>query len=303
MKAKFKNSASTTLSNNINTSQTSITVTNASVFPTINTANNEYFTAVISSSNTNYEIVKVTAVNTSTNTLTIARNQEDSTAKSFNSGALISNRITAGSLTELVGSVDFSSPTGSIVVSPSVPSGGFDGQIWMQYDNSSVGLNGVWPLNFIAAGTETGGGICVGSYFFGNTWYALIVAPTATGESTKQCKTTSDVSINCQSNSDGWTNTNNNNNASHPAFQWVRSLNIGGFTDWYLPAKDELSVMYINKSILTASYSFAATNYWSSTEHSSDTYHSWFQHMSNGGQNGTTKTSNYQVRAVRRLAL
>jgi hypothetical protein len=303
MKAKFKNSASTTLSTAINTSQTSITVSNASVFPSINSANNEYFVAVISSSNTNYEIVKVTEVNLNNNTLTIARNQEDSTAKSFSSGALISNRITAGSLQELVGSVDFSSTTGSIVVSPSVPSGGFEGQIWMQYDDSSVELDGVWP-NLIAAGTETEGGICVGSYFHWNIWYALIVAPTATGESTKQWKTTANASAaGSQSLVDGWTNTNSNNDASHPAFEWVRSLNIGGFTDWYVPAKDELSVMYINKSILTAAYTFAATFYWSSTENSSVTYYSWFQNMSVGDQTSTNKTNNYRVRAVRRLAL
>jgi hypothetical protein len=34
------------------------------------------------------------------------------------------------------------------------------------------------------------------------------------------------------------------NDADHPAFQWARSLNIGGFSDWYIPAKNELEIVY-----------------------------------------------------------
>jgi hypothetical protein len=34
------------------------------------------------------------------------------------------------------------------------------------------------------------------------------------------------------------------NDSDHPAAQWTRSLDIGGFTDWYLPSKDELEICY-----------------------------------------------------------
>ncbi len=196
-----------------------------------------------------------------------------------------------------------STGTGAIVVSEASPTGGYNGQLWIQYDESNTSM-AAWPAgNFIPAGTETEGGMCIGNYFWNNSWHNLIVAPIATGESTKLYKTTADASTNCQSLVDGYSNTNNNNNATHPAFQWARSLSIGGSSDWYLPAKDELHFIYPNKSILTAPYAFAATDYWSSTELSSATNTAWTEPMSTGNQGGTNKSGSYQVRAVRRLTL
>ena len=34
------------------------------------------------------------------------------------------------------------------------------------------------------------------------------------------------------------------NNASHPAAQYCRSMNAGGYTDWYLPSRNELALCY-----------------------------------------------------------
>ena len=42
---------------------------------------------------------------------------------------------------------------------------------------------------------------------------------------------------------------------------------------------------------------FGTTGYWSSTEY--DYANAWVQGFPNGNQNGTTKTSNHVVRAVR----
>ena len=36
------------------------------------------------------------------------------------------------------------------------------------------------------------------------------------------------------------------NNASHPAAQFCRALTIGGYSDWYLPSRDELEIVYRN---------------------------------------------------------
>lgn len=36
------------------------------------------------------------------------------------------------------------------------------------------------------------------------------------------------------------------NDSSHPAAQFCRTLTIGGYTDWYLPARYELDVLYWN---------------------------------------------------------
>jgi hypothetical protein len=43
---------------------------------------------------------------------------------------------------------------------------------------------------------------------------------------------------------DGWANSEAMNNASHPAAQFCRTLNIGGYDDWYLPATQEWDVLY-----------------------------------------------------------
>lgn len=96
MLAKFKNSALTTISSSIDNTQTSVAVTDSSVFPSFNSANGEYFLAIITDSITNYEIVKVIAI--SGNTLTVIRGFESTTAKSFLSGARIINKLTAGFL-------------------------------------------------------------------------------------------------------------------------------------------------------------------------------------------------------------
>jgi hypothetical protein len=34
------------------------------------------------------------------------------------------------------------------------------------------------------------------------------------------------------------------NNATHPAAQFCEGINTGGFTDWYMPAQNELEVCY-----------------------------------------------------------
>jgi len=43
----------------------------------------------------------------------------------------------------------------------------------------------------------------------------------------------------------------------------VRAYNGGGYTDWYLPSKDELKILYINRDEIGG---FARDYYWSSTE-------------------------------------
>lgn len=68
----------------------------------------------------------------------------------------------------------------------------------------------------------------------------------------------------------------------------------GVYEDWYLPSKDELNKLYLNK---TAVGGFTIGNYWSSFEFGS--YVVWYQSMSNGSQSSFYKTSSKCVRAVR----
>ena len=79
-------------------------------------------------------------------------------------------------------------------------------------------------------------------------------------------------------------------------------LFLGGYSDWYLPSKYELNLMYENIGQGNALGlgnvgGFADFNYWSSTEN--DTNNAWFQGVYNGLQNYYNKNSNTYVRAIR----
>ncbi len=71
-------------------------------------------------------------------------------------------------------------------------------------------------------------------------------------------------------------------------------LTLGGHTDWFLPSKDELNQMYINKEFLGV---FASDWYWSSSEY--DPYNAWIQNFNSGDQIIDGKMSGYRVRAIR----
>jgi hypothetical protein len=43
---------------------------------------------------------------------------------------------------------------------------------------------------------------------------------------------------------DSWANSDAMNKASHPAAQFCRTLTIGGYDDWYLPATQEWDILY-----------------------------------------------------------
>ncbi|NQY09759.1 MAG: DUF1566 domain-containing protein [Flavobacteriales bacterium] len=77
----------------------------------------------------------------------------------------------------------------------------------------------------------------------------------------------------------------------------------GGYTDWFLPSKDELNEMYLNRVIIGVTAvsngggGFAYLNFWSSAEYGITM--GWEQNFSNGSQNGNIKFYMGRVRAVR----
>ncbi|MHC6203526.1 leucine-rich repeat protein [Breznakiellaceae bacterium SP9] len=77
----------------------------------------------------------------------------------------------------------------------------------------------------------------------------------------------------------------------------IAGLNTGGYSDWFLPSKDELHLMYLNLS-LRALGSFKDGWYWSSLEYTNNDY-AWHQNFSNGEQSYSSKSNSYNVRAVR----
>ena len=96
MAVKFTNNAATTLAAGINSSVTSIAVTDGSVFPTITGSDHFYVTF---DDTTNKEIVKVTA--RSSNTLTVVRGHDNTTARAFSSGDKAELRVVAALLEDV----------------------------------------------------------------------------------------------------------------------------------------------------------------------------------------------------------
>ncbi len=71
-------------------------------------------------------------------------------------------------------------------------------------------------------------------------------------------------------------------------------LVLNTYDDWFLPTKDELNRMYLNK---TAIGGFVGSTYWSSSENDANT--AWLQNFSNGAQTSSSKSTTNRVRAVR----
>jgi hypothetical protein len=176
--------------------------------------------------------------------------------------------------------------------------------------------------------------------------HALVVAPAATGASgggytittNLQWKTSNTTTAGTTSSFDGAANTANMSGGAHPAADFCTGLSIGGYSDWYLPARYELDIAYENLKPTTTSnntswginpYSvpertvnrtagapaqtsvaafqsggaeaFVDANHWSSTENSSTD--AWELYFTIGDQDTSHKTFFRRVRAFRKLAL
>lgn len=99
---KLKNSAITSISSNITPSLTIIPVVDSTKLPQISSG--EYFVAVITDSPTSYEFVKVTGI--SGNNLTVVRAFEGTSGKAFSSGSVISSRLTAGQMSDILNDIN-----------------------------------------------------------------------------------------------------------------------------------------------------------------------------------------------------
>lgn len=98
MAVKFSNNGKTTLASDITNSATSITVNDGSVYPSL--SGGDTFFMTLEDPSGNIEIVSVSAV--SSNTLTVTRAQEGTTARAFSAGDKAENRLTAAGLNSFV---------------------------------------------------------------------------------------------------------------------------------------------------------------------------------------------------------
>ena len=87
--------------------------------------------------------------------------------------------------------------------------------------------------------------------------------------------------------------------SANSAAKFCKNYNGGGYTDWYLPSKDELNQLYTNKDIVGTFGGFTTFSYWSSSESSSSK--AWSQSFQSGTQSADLKKSAFGcwVRAIR----
>lgn len=77
----------------------------------------------------------------------------------------------------------------------------------------------------------------------------------------------------------------------------IKALDLGGHTDWYLPAAAELRALSATVPELFNEKDY----YWSSTQYSR--YHAWCQHFEYGHSDALYKCDEFRARPVRRVQL
>ncbi len=189
-------------------------------------------------------------------------------------------------------------------------------------------------------GTSMGGGFYAGRIRIEGQVFALIVAPRALGEVSGNKWINRDKDApSAASYFDGLANTKAMADAGSELAKWAQDLRIGDADDWYLPAQDELEIMYRNlKPSTRENYCWARSGinlsaveparpytpaiptqtlaeafqtggdeafsegwYWSSTQHASYSDYAWYQDFSTGTQGSISKSSELPARVVRRL--
>lgn len=156
-----------------------------------------------------------------------------------------------------------------------------------------------------ALGEFSQGGYYVGSVVVGSITYGILVSPISTqSPSLLAWKTTNTTTAGTTSLVDGLSNSNNMNDVNHPAAKYCLDLSSGGYTDWYLPSRDELNLIYVNRLSLPAGERHELFGYYSSSEFAADS--AWRQNFADGTQlfdNAFPKTGASRVRAVRRFII
>ncbi|MDE6439678.1 MAG: DUF1566 domain-containing protein, partial [Bacteroidales bacterium] len=73
-----------------------------------------------------------------------------------------------------------------------------------------------------------------------------------------------------------------------------KASTLADYTDWRLPTKEELMILYTNRNLIGG---FQKANYWSSTRYSESSYYYWYVNFSDGAMN--TYNGSCRIRAVR----
>lgn len=169
-------------------------------------------------------------------------------------------------------------------------------------------VTAVFPITFLSIGDSYGGGVVAYVLQAGDpgydagTQHGLIAA---TADQSTSALWWSDISTATNATGTalgtGLANTDTAIGAQGTggfAPDLARAHTGGGFTDWYLPSKDELHKLYLNKVAIGG---FADRYYWSSSERPDPNYGSaWVEYLGNGYQTADNKNStNHNTRAIR----
>jgi len=192
----------------------------------------------------------------------------------------------------------------------------------------------------LTPGTPFDGGFFAGVFTIGTDRYGLIVSPKARGDLPNQPwgEYGQDIpkALSCN---DGRANTYAMAEAGCTLAKTILALDIDGHTDWYLPSRDELELIYRhlkptdqenycsfrdgdNASSVPPGYPYTEASpaqttaeafraggeqalesswYWASTQYSPDG--AWVQYFDVGLQDGDRKDGTYRARAVRRFLI
>ena len=183
--------------------------------------------------------------------------------------------LTAGTTTIIVATVDGGlTATCIVTVNPAVGDSYGGGKVAYIFQSGDPGYDANVQHGLIAATDDQSTGI---------QWYnGSYVSTGATGTAigTGQANTTAIVTA---------------QGTGSYAAQLCNDLTVGGYTDWFLPSKDELNKLYINKVAIGG---FADYAYWSSSEYGTHT--AWSQNFETGPQYYlSSKSTALRVRAVR----
>jgi hypothetical protein len=140
-----------------------------------------------------------------------------------------------------------------------------------------------------------------GGYYIGTlSGNYLFTAPNATGCASCPWRTTRSTTANASNLNDGYANTYTGHQpkSEHLAANFTATRTIGGFTDWYLPAINELSQTYNNRYTTPSGQGWPATFIWSSTQGSN--LSGCFRSFSNGYIGINSKRNYRPTRAMRR---
>ena len=192
--------------------------------------------------------------------------------------------LIAGTTTITVTTVDGGlTATCTVTVNPAVVVGDSYGGGIVAYIlvDGDTGYDASEQHGLIAATADQSAGI---------QWYHgsyVVTGATDTAIGTGQANTTAIVTI---------------QGAGSYAAQLCNDLTEGGYDDWFLPSKDELNKLYINKDAIGG---FATSFYWSSSEYYATSawwqsfYNAWLQNFYDGNQHYYYENPASRVRAVR----